>query len=113
MEPSPSDSCNEVIRGPQATSAPLRGSPQQRRALQGVTMNIAFNKAYRRWRREAEDWQVQRILAAADMFGISPDKVTPGDILVGVIEGIIPGEATMPKIRIDRRYGPRIQPSHG
>jgi hypothetical protein len=72
-----------------------------------ATMNIAFDKAYRRWRREAEDWQVRRILAAADLFGISPDKVTPGEILVGGIEGVIPGEDTMPKIRVDRRYGPR------
>ena len=73
-----------------------------------ATMNIAFDKAYRRWQREVQDWQAGRVLAAADLFGISPDKVTPGDILVGVIEGAIPGEAAMPTIRVDRRYGPRL-----
>lgn len=72
-----------------------------------TTMNIAFDKAYRRWQREVQDWQVGRVLAAADLFGISPETVTPGDILVGVIEGVIPGDATMPAIRVDRRYGPR------
>jgi hypothetical protein len=73
-----------------------------------TTMNIAFDKAWRRWQREVQDWQVRRVLAAADLFGISPEKVTPGDILVGVIEGMIPAEATMPVIRVDRRYGPRM-----
>jgi hypothetical protein len=72
-----------------------------------TTMNIAFDKAHRRWQSEVQDWQVGRVLAAAVLFGISPEKVTPGDILVGVIEGVIPGESTMPTIRVDRRYGPR------
>lgn len=70
-------------------------------------LRLAYDRAYHRWRREAEDWQIRRILTVADWLGISPDKVTPGDMLVGVIEGMVPGEDTAPKIRVDRRYGPR------
>jgi hypothetical protein len=35
-------------------------------------------------------------------------SLTPGSILWGVIEGVVPGEDTMPRIRVDRRYGPRV-----
>jgi hypothetical protein len=77
------------------------------RAIEGP-LRIAVDKAFARWRREVEDWQVRRFLAVADWLGISPDKVTPGDILVGVVEGVIPGTDDMPEIRVDRRYGPRV-----
>ena len=72
-----------------------------------AALRVAFAKADARWRREAEEWQVGRILAVADLLGISPADVTP--LLMGwcVIEYGIPGEETMPQIRVDRRYGPR------
>jgi hypothetical protein len=72
-------------------------------------LGYAYDVAYKRWRREAENWQVRRILAAASILGISPERVTPGDLLWLGVEGRIPGEDTMPQIRVDRRYGPRTR----
>lgn len=72
-----------------------------------ATVNAAFDKAYKRWQRECFDWQVGRVLAAAEFFGIPPETVTPGDILAGYVLGAVVSESTMPKIRVDRRYGPR------
>jgi hypothetical protein len=73
------------------------------------TLNLAFGQAYQRWRREAGEWQVRRFLAAASILGVSPADVTPGDILYLVWEGQLPGEASAPRIRVDRRYGPRTR----
>lgn len=67
----------------------------------------AYDVAYARWRREAFEWQVRRFLGAASILGISPADVTPGDLLYLAWEGQLPGEADAPKIRVDRRYGPR------
>ena len=67
----------------------------------------AYDQAYARWRREAEDWQARRFIAAAGILGVSIEDVTPGDLLYLAIEGQIPGEAAMPQIRVDARYGPR------
>lgn len=72
-----------------------------------VRTGKAYDRAYARWRREAEDWQVRRFLAAASILGVSPADVTPGDLLYLAIEGQIASEDTMPRIRVDRRYGPR------
>jgi hypothetical protein len=72
-----------------------------------ATMKIAFDKAYQRWQREAFDWQVGRVLAAADLFGISPEKITPADVMAGYVRGAVVSDSTMPKIRVDRQYGPR------
>ena len=69
----------------------------------------AYDRAYRRWRREVEDWQVRRVLAAAGILGISPAEVTRGDLFWLAITDQIPREATMPKIRVDRRVGPRTR----
>jgi hypothetical protein len=60
-----------------------------------------------RQRREAIDWQARRILGAACLLGISPEQVTSYDVLVCVLDGTVPGENTMPALRVDRRYGPR------
>jgi hypothetical protein len=67
------------------------------------------DRALDRQRREAIDWQAARILGAARQLGISPDQVTPGDILVCVLDGTVPGEDSVPvpALRVDRRYGPR------
>lgn len=73
------------------------------------TLHRAFDPAYERWRREAEDWQVRRFLAAADILGVSVADVTPGDIVYLVWEGQLPGEDSAPMVRIDRRYGPRTR----
>jgi hypothetical protein len=60
-----------------------------------------------RQRREIVDWQVRRILGAASLLGISPEQVTSYDVLVCVLDGTVPGEDSMPALRVDRRYGPR------
>lgn len=70
-------------------------------------VGYGYDMAYARWRKEVTDWQVRRILGAASILGISPADVTPGDLLWLVIDGQLPGEATAPRIRVDRRYGPR------
>ena len=67
----------------------------------------AVDRGLDRQRRETLDWQVSRVLAAACRFGISPEQVTAGDILVCVLDGLVPGEADMPALRVDGRYGPR------
>jgi hypothetical protein len=70
-------------------------------------MRRAADPAYDRWRREVEDWHVRRWLGAASILGISPAEVHPGDVLYLVIEGQLPAEDSAPKIRFDRRFGPR------
>lgn len=67
----------------------------------------AYDRAYQRWRREVFDWHVRRILGAASILGTDPANVTEGDLLWLAIDGQIPSETTVPKIRVDRRYGPR------
>ena len=68
---------------------------------------LAYGQAYARWRREAEDWQVRRFLSAARILGADVADVTPVDLLCLAVDGQIAGEDTMPKIRVDGRYGPR------
>jgi hypothetical protein len=72
-------------------------------------MRRAADPAYDRWRREVEDWHVRRWLGAASILGVSPAEVHPGDILYLVIEGRLPAEDSAPKIRFDRRRGPRTR----
>ena len=69
----------------------------------------AYDRAYERWRREVGDWQVRRVLDAASILGVSPADVTAGDLLWLAVDGQISSESTMPKIRVDRRYGPRTR----
>jgi hypothetical protein len=69
----------------------------------------AFDTAYKRWRGEVRDWQVQRVLAAAWILGVSPVGVTEFELGWLAGDGRIPGEDTMPAIRVDRRYGPRTR----
>lgn len=72
-------------------------------------LRYAYDTAYRRWRREVFDWQVQRVLAAAGILGICPSAVTGFQLGWLAADGQIASEATMPKIRVDRRYGPRTR----
>jgi hypothetical protein len=69
----------------------------------------AYGSAYERWRREAGEWQARRVLGAASILGVSPADVIAGDLLWLVMEGHLPGEDSAPRIRVDRRYGPRTQ----
>jgi hypothetical protein len=67
----------------------------------------AYDGAYVRWKRELLDWQVRRLVAAANILGVDVADVHPGDLLCLAVEGRIAGEDTAPKLRVDRRYGPR------
>lgn len=69
----------------------------------------AFNAAWERNRQDLIDWQVKRFLAAASILGVDVADVTPADLLALSWTGQIPGEADAPKIRVDRRYGPRTR----
>jgi hypothetical protein len=73
----------------------------------GATLWPAVDRALDRQRREILDWQVARFLTVASVLGVPPDQVTPGDVLVCVLDGTVPGEGDMPALRVDRRYGPR------
>ena len=70
-------------------------------------LRAGFEKDYARWRLAVRERQAGRILAAAAWLGIPPGEVNDGDILMAVIEGVVPGEGTMPAISYDRRFGPR------
>jgi hypothetical protein len=72
-------------------------------------LHEAFDQAYARWRREVQEWQLNRILTAADLLDVPPERITDGDLVFCVIQHGLPGEATMPQIRVDRRYGPRTR----
>jgi hypothetical protein len=68
----------------------------------------AFDLAYARWLEECREWQVQRIVTTSMLLGISPAEVTVFDMVLCRMEHGVPGdEGTKPKIRVDRRYGPR------
>ena len=69
----------------------------------------AYDMAYKRWRREVFDWQVQRLLAAGSVLGVSPAEVSKAELGWLAAEGQIASAAAMPKIRVDRRYGPRTR----
>lgn len=69
----------------------------------------AFDEAWERLGREQRHWQAGRILAAADILGIEIEEVHAGHLLWLACEGQIPGEADVPKLRVDRRYGPRTR----
>lgn len=68
----------------------------------------AFDAAYAKWRREMELWQARRVRTAARLMKVAPEDVT--DALIGFSTawyGAPEGPETAPKIRRDRRYGPR------
>jgi hypothetical protein len=89
-------------------SAPaVRASAQLR--YWSARTGYAFDTAYKRWRGEVREWQVPRVLAAAGVLGISPAEVTEFELGYLAVDGRIPGEDTMPAVRVDRRYGPRTR----
>lgn len=72
-----------------------------------------FNREYERWQKELREWQAKRILVAAELLGISPAEVQPVDI--GFCQGWYGKPESLdeaPKMRRDRRFGPR-QPWRG
>jgi hypothetical protein len=87
------------------TSPQARDAARRRRGEAGAER--AYAAAYARWQRELEEWQAARIVTAARIWDIDPRDVNP--LLVGwlVEAGDVPPETDAPKIRVDRRYGPR------
>jgi len=73
----------------------------------GERTGRAYDRAYAKWRRDLLAWQVRRLTAACEILGADPAEVTEGDLLWLAIDGQIASEATMPRLRVDGRYGPR------
>jgi hypothetical protein len=86
-------------------------APQARQEVRrfGESVQKAFDLAYARWLKECREWQVQRIVTTSMLLDIPPAEVTAVDMILCRMEHGVPGgEDTQPKIRVDRRYGPRI-----
>ena len=67
-----------------------------------------FEAAYARWQRERAEWWARRIAITAELLGIPPREVQPTDIAWCRAEhGRPEGLDAEPKMRPDRRYGPR------
>jgi len=77
------------------------------RALE-ASIRRGFDPAYARWLRELAEWQARRIMITAELLGIPPREVQPMDIgFCREWYGRPDGPETEPKLRMDRRYGPR------
>lgn len=67
-----------------------------------------YDREYGRFLREWRAWQVRRVLVTARLLQMPIAEVSPFHI--GVCQGIYgepEGEETAPKMRRDRRFGPR------
>lgn len=73
-----------------------------------TVLDAAYARAYATWRRELAEWQARRLAAASLILGVAPAEVTEGELLWLAAGGQIPGEDAVPRIRVDRRYGPRM-----
>jgi L-asparaginase II len=70
----------------------------------------AFTAAYTKWRHETEVWQARRVRTVARLMNVAPEDVT--DVLIGFCiawHGAPEGPETAPRMRRDRRSGPRKQ----
>jgi hypothetical protein len=67
-----------------------------------------FEVTYARWLRELAAWHLERVTVTAQLLGIPVADVRPSDI--GCCRGwfgVPAGPETAPRIRHDRRFGPR------
>lgn len=91
-------------------------SPKVRRAAQlrvyAAKMNRAVDLAIERHREEFIEWQVVRVLTAARVLDMPPEVVARNPALLGLAHarGAIPSIDEAPKLRVDRRYVPRVLP---
>jgi len=67
---------------------------------------VARKRQARRCRAHRSDGRPCKAYA---ILGVSPEHVTPGDLLWLAVDDQIPREDAMPKIRVDRRPGPRTR----
>jgi hypothetical protein len=87
-------------------------SPRARRAayVRQTEADILrqFDREFARWLRERAEWQARRVAITAELLDIPPAEVTP--VAIGICTGFygVPeGLETEPKMRTDRRFGPR------
>lgn len=64
-----------------------------------------FNVEYDGWMRARRAWMAWRVMTASALTGIPPGKITYSDVVWAEIDHSISIPA--PKMRRDRRYGPR------
>ena len=86
-----------------------RYDARDRTTRRTITPELAeYNAEYARWQREWAAWQAKRIAVTAENFGIPVAKVQLIDIgICRGLYGVPEGPETEPKMRRDRRYGPR------
>ncbi|HZR53638.1 MAG TPA: hypothetical protein VFB06_29540 [Streptosporangiaceae bacterium] len=100
-----------AVTGCEVCSAHGGSAPQVRatglRRYREARIAAAFDAAWERQGHEQTEWQVRRFVTASRVLGIPPDAITRGDLFFLVMEGKIPPESDAPKLRHDRRYGPR------
>jgi len=87
-------------------------SRRVRRAAQvrliAASMIRAVEAATARHERELVAWQARRIRVTARLLGIELQQVTLGSIIVcHLYHGVPPLADQAPRVRFDRRYGPR------
>jgi hypothetical protein len=89
-------------------SAPQVRLEARIRALEASILP-GFNLAYDRWQRERAEWWARRIAVTAEQLGMPPGEVQPTDIaFCRAWYGRPEGLDAEPKMRWDRRYGPRV-----
>jgi hypothetical protein len=72
-----------------------------------------FDHEYRRWLREWQTWQARRIAITSVRLEMPVEQVTP--FAIGICRSLYgepQGPETEPKLRHDRRFGPRRRGEH-
>jgi hypothetical protein len=88
-------------------SAPQVRLEAQIRALKASILP-GFNLAYDRWLRERAEWQAKRVAVTAELLRMAASEVQSFHIgACGAWYGRPEGLDAEPKMRWDRRYGPR------
>ncbi|HZU54831.1 MAG TPA: hypothetical protein VFA06_03075 [Actinocrinis sp.] len=79
----------------------------QRRLLEASAYR-ALAAAMERLKRERTDWAVARVLAASDVLGIAVEQLVRSDVWSAAAISDHPDlHAPEPRLRFDRRFGPR------
>lgn len=79
----------------------------QRRLLEASAYR-ALDAAMQRLRRERADWAAAQILAASDVLGVAVEELVRSDIWSAAAISDHPAlHAPEPRLRLDRRFGPR------
>jgi hypothetical protein len=88
-------------------AAPHVRQAAERRALE-AQINRAAAAALERYGRHWREWQAKRLATTSIMLGIPVRDVQPLDIgYCTATHGTPAGPETAPRVRLDRRYGPR------